>query len=67
MCVDKTKTVFVQDALEIIDREAPDYFEHELFTPYLIKAENYQDQAKVFKYVGNIVVPWRHVVKVSLD
>ncbi len=64
MCVDKTKTLFVQDALEIIDRQSPDYFDHELFTPYLIKVENYQEESKVFKYAGNIVVPWRHVTKV---
>lgn len=33
MCIDKTKSVFLQDALEVIDREAPEYFDHELFTP----------------------------------
>lgn len=37
MCVDKTKAIFLQDALEIIDKDAPEYFYHELYTPYLIK------------------------------
>jgi hypothetical protein len=43
MCVDKTKALFIQDGFEIIDREDPDYFDHELFTPWLIRAPNYQD------------------------
>lgn len=41
MCVDKTSAIFMQDALEVIDREAPEYFDHELFTPHLIKVPNY--------------------------
>jgi hypothetical protein len=41
MCVDKTKAVFLQDALELIDRDVGDeYFEHELYTPYLIKNQD---------------------------
>ena len=41
MCVDKTKAVFLQDALEVIDRQAPEYFDHDLFTPYLIRTPDY--------------------------
>jgi small nuclear ribonucleoprotein (snRNP)-like protein len=37
MCVDKTKAVFLQDALEILDKSAPEYLDHDLYTPYLIK------------------------------
>lgn len=31
----------MQDSMEIIDREAEDYFDHELFTPHLIKTPNF--------------------------
>jgi hypothetical protein len=64
MCIDKTKAVFLQDALEIIDREAPEYFDHELFTPQLIKTPEYQKYNKILKYVGNIVIPGKHVIKI---
>ena len=37
MSVDKTKAIFMQDAIEVIDKTAPEYFEHELYTPHLIK------------------------------
>ena len=37
MSVDKTKALFLQDAFEVIDKDAPDYFDHELYTPHLIK------------------------------
>ena len=36
MAVDQTKTVFVQDALELYDREDETYVEHELLTPFLV-------------------------------
>lgn len=41
MCVDKTKSVFLQDALEVIDRseiaeEEGRYLYHELFSPFLL-------------------------------
>ena len=34
--VDKTKAVLLQDALELIVREGDDYFEHALYTPYIL-------------------------------
>jgi hypothetical protein len=37
MCVDKTKAVFLQDALEVLDKSALEYFDHDLYIPYLIK------------------------------
>jgi hypothetical protein len=40
MCVDKTKAVFLQDSLEIIDKDAEEYFDHELYTPFLIKNQD---------------------------
>ena len=37
MAVDQTRTVFVQDALELFDREDAEAFvNHELLTPYMI-------------------------------
>ena len=57
----------MQDALEVIDREEPEYFDHELFTPHLIKVPNYQEHSKVLKYVGNIVVQGKDVTKIQLD
>lgn len=66
-CIDKTKAVFMQDSYEVIDRTDPDYFDHELFTPHLIKAPEYEKQPQVLKVVGNIVIPGKHVVKIQLD
>ena len=67
MSVDKTKAFFMQDAMEILDREAEDYFDHDLFTKHLIKNQNYENERYVFKYVGNIVVAGKHVTKVQID
>jgi len=50
----------------VIDKTAPEYFEHELFTPHLIK-NNTPEKKKVMKYVGNVVIPGKHVVKILLD
>ena len=36
MCVDQTKTVFLQDCLELIDKTDKHYIEHELLTPHII-------------------------------
>jgi small nuclear ribonucleoprotein (snRNP)-like protein len=71
MCIDKTKSVFLQDALEVIDRspaaeEACLFLNHELFTPHLLN-EKQHASGKVLKYVGNLVVPGKHVRSIKLD
>ena len=66
MCVDQTKTVFLQDCLELIDKADEHYIDHELLTPHILN-KTAPDQQKVFKLVGNIVVPGKHVVKIQLD
>ena len=68
MSVDKTGSVFLQDGLEVIDKseqaeQEGRYFYHELFSPYLIT--NQSD--KVLKYVGNVVIPVKHVKKIVID
>jgi small nuclear ribonucleoprotein (snRNP)-like protein len=69
-CVDQQKAIFVQDALEIIDRaNDPTFQEHELLTPHLLQhaysMEKYQ--SKILKAVGSIVITRKHIVKVQLD
>ena len=66
MCVDKTKAIFLQDAIEVLDKNAPEYFEHDLYTPHLIKNNN-PEEKKALKYVGNVVIPGKHVKKILLD
>lgn len=71
MSVDKTRSVFLQDALEVIDRSpeaeaAGRYLHHDLFSPQLLGAAE-EGQQKVFKYVGNIVIPGMHVVSIKID
>lgn len=68
MCVDKTKAVFLQDALEILDREdTTNYFDHDLFTPHLLRLPNWKEQRFILKYVGNVVIPGKHVKTIKLD
>lgn len=68
MCVDKTKAVFLQDALEIINREdKANYFDHDLFTPHLLRFTNWKDQRFILKYVGNVAIPGKHVKTIKLD
>lgn len=66
MCIDKTKAIFLQDALEILDKTAPDYVDHELYTPYLIKNKD-PSQERVLRFIGNVVIPGKHVVQILLD
>ena len=35
-CVDQTKTVYVEHALELIDKSDEHYIEHELLTPHIL-------------------------------
>ena len=64
MAVDQTKTLFVQDALELFDREDTDaYVEHELLTPQMVDKVP-SSQRHFLKLVGNIVVPGRQLVKI---
>jgi small nuclear ribonucleoprotein (snRNP)-like protein len=69
MGVDKTRSVFLQDALEVIDRsekaeEEGRYIHHELFSPHLLEQT---ERPSVLKYVGNVVVPGKHVKSIKLD
>jgi small nuclear ribonucleoprotein (snRNP)-like protein len=69
MGVDKTRSVFLQDALEVIDRSEQAELEgrflyHELFTPYLL---DQNPRPSVLKYGGNIVIPGKHVKSIKLD
>ena len=66
MAVDQTKTLFIQDALELFDREDEHYIEHELLTCHML-SKTPANQRYFLKLVGNIVVPGRHVVKIQLD
>lgn len=69
MGVDKTKSIFLQDALEQIDRsskaeEEGRYLYHELFSPNLL---NKGEDDFVLKYVGNVVIPGKHVISIKID
>ena len=73
--VDKQKALFLMDAMEILDKDAPDYFAHDLYTPHLLKNQK-EDQRKVFRFIGNlrilsvlgnIVIPGQHVKRILLD
>ena len=66
MAVDQTKTVFVQDALELIDKEDEHYIHHDILTCTMLK-QSVTDQRLFLKSVGSIVVPGHHVVKIQLD
>ena len=66
MAVDQTRTLFVQDALELYDKEDQNYVAHELITPHLLDKVP-AEQRYFFKMVGNIVVPGKQVTKVELD
>ncbi len=63
MSCDQQRCLFIQDALELIDRDAEEYFDHDMFTPHLIKSEN----RKILKMMGSIVVPGQHVKRIMLD
>lgn len=71
MSVDKTKSVFLMDSLEVIDRspEAEQegrYLHHDLFSPYLLKQVQHPS-GLVLKYAGNIVIPGKHVISIKID
>lgn len=71
MCVDKTKSIFLQDALEVIDRSAKAeeecrYLHHELFAHLLAEGVP-TEQSHVLKYMGNVVIPGKHVKSIKLD
>ena len=68
MSVDKTKSVFLMDALEVIDRsekaeEEGRFLYHELFQLFNKEAKG----DSVLKYVGNVVIPGKHVKSIKID
>ena len=60
MSIDQTRTAFIQDALELIDREDEHYVEHELIAPHLL-TRTPPGQRYFLKMVGNVVVPGQHI------
>ena len=64
--VDQTKTVFIQDALELMDKEDEHYIHHDVLTCAMLRP-SVLDQRMFLKSVGCIVVPGQHVVKIQLD
>ena len=60
MSIDQTRTAFIQDALELIDREDENYVEHELIAPHLL-TRTPPGQRYFLKMVGNVVVPGQHI------
>ena len=67
MAIDTTKAVFLQDALEVHDKSAPEYLDHEIFSPNLLKGHNNKDNKRPLKFMGNVVINGCHVVKIELD
>ena len=63
MAVDQTKTVFLQDALELIDKEDEHYIEHELLSCHMLQ-KHPEGQRLFLKLVGNIVIPGKHLRKI---
>ena len=55
----------MQDALELVDRTSEDYFDHDMYTPHILRCG--PEQKKALKMQGSIVIPGHHVVKVCLD
>ena len=63
MAVDQTKTVFLQDALELIDKADEHYIDHELLSSHMLQ-RNPKDQQLFLKLVGNVVIPGKHLRKI---
>jgi small nuclear ribonucleoprotein (snRNP)-like protein len=63
--VDQAGTVYVQDALEVVDKRDATFLHHDLITPHLLRFN--ADKERALKAIGSIVVPRKHVVKISLD
>ena len=62
-CVDKIGTVFLQDALEVLDRESEFFYVHHLYESLFKISEG----RFVMKFVGSVIVPRKHVAKVLVD
>lgn len=63
-CVDKTKTVFCYDALEIIDTKSEHFVSAELITPFIM---NLNDQHYRLRMMGNAVIPCKEISSIKLD
>jgi small nuclear ribonucleoprotein (snRNP)-like protein len=64
-CIDKTKAVFLLDALEIIDKDGSDFMEHDIFNSNMLKGD--QEWRQVHRMMGSVVIPVKHVKKIELD
>ncbi|CAI2383281.1 unnamed protein product [Moneuplotes crassus] len=63
-CIDKKGSLFIQDALEILDTTDKNFYIHQLLQPVFHTQEK---SKKLLKYVGSIIMPREHVSKVLLD
>ena len=55
--------MFIQDALELLDREDESFLEHDLLTSHMLERCP-ANQRHVLKLMGNIVIPGKHVMKI---
>ena len=62
MSCDQTRALFIQDALELVDRDSEDYFDHDMFTPHIIKSPI--EQRKILKMAGSLVIPGKHIARI---
>ena len=75
MSVDKTGSIFLQDALEQVPISDKHGFVHDMFTPNMVKvpvpeanAPAYPEtNSKVYKYMSNYVIERKHVKRICLD
>ena len=66
MCVDKTKVIFLSEALEIVDISSDDFHHHEIFDEYCYTNRK-EGQQIFYKAVGNVVITQENVISIKLD
>ena len=75
LSVDKTGSIFLQDALELVEVSDKKAFVHDMFTPNLVAlpipdkdASSYPEiDSKRFHYMSNYVISRQHVKRICLD
>jgi len=62
-CIDKDRSIYIENGYEIFNRKDPNYYEHELFKSLI---HNKEDDF-FYKYVGGVIIPGRHIKAIKLE
>lgn len=65
-CVDKTKALFIENALEIVDTASTDHYKHAVFDDHLYRDKG-EGETRCHKMMGGMTIPFAVVKSIKIE